>query len=652
VHSLRTLSTRRHGRRSWARRVATLALASTAALSVAGAALAGPEEDLAARYAPVVRLVEQTQECGPGEPYQPSDIDAFLDEETISLRGPWRSNDLVEIAPGAADLGRGLYEYNLDFPGDALDPGCDYERWARRVTEGTEPTVYAHVATEGSAPDRLALQYWLYYAFNDWNNLHEGDWEMVQLVFDAGSVEEALDEDGPLEVGYSQHEGAERAEWGDDKLELVDGTHPVVHPAAGSHANFYEEGLYLGRSAEQGVGCDDTTGPTVELRPEVRTIASDPAAARAAFPWIAFEGRWGERQAAFYNGPTGPNLKSQWTAPITWSEDWRDRSYAVPAGGHLGTDATDFFCEAVATGSEFVRKLVENPQRMILGLAILAALLLYLATRTSWRPSTPLRVGRRRSWGQTLTASARMYASRPLLFIGIGLVTIPISIVIAIVQSGLVRASTIAGVEPDGESGGFRVALALAIGTVLTLLGLALVQAASARAITEIDAGRTIGPVGAYRMTLDGIRPLVGALAVAVAVVSLLWLSVFLIPIAIWLAVRWALIVPAVELEERSALDALRRSGALVRLQWLKVGTLVVVAAFLAIVTGPLVGALLILLANLPFELVNVVAALLYAVAMPFVGVTTTYVYYDTLARERLEESSPASAELPAEVAL
>ena len=33
-----------------------------------------------------------------GEPYEPIDIDAILDEDTVSLRGPWRSNDLVEIA--------------------------------------------------------------------------------------------------------------------------------------------------------------------------------------------------------------------------------------------------------------------------------------------------------------------------------------------------------------------------------------------------------------------------------------------------------------------------------------------------------------------------------------------------------------------------
>jgi hypothetical protein len=631
------------------RRTLVVSAAATVALALASGARAGPEEDLAARYAPVVRLVEQLEECGPGEPYRPSDVDAYLDEETVSLRGPWRSNDLVEIAPSGDDLGKGLYEYNLDFPGDALDPGCDYERWARRIAEGTEPTVYAHVVGEPGSSGKLALQYWLFYAFNDWNNLHEGDWEMVQLVFEAGSVEEAL-AGTPTEIGYSQHEGGERASWDDDKLELVDGTHPVVHPAAGSHANFFDEGLHLGRSAEQGVGCDDTTGPTVELRPEIRTIPSDPAAASRTYPWIAFEGRWGERQKAFYNGPTGPNLKSQWTAPIAWTEGWRDRSYAVPAGGHLGSDATDFFCEAVAGVSSFLVRVANDPGTVLAVLGVLLALLVYVLTRTTWRPTAPLRVARRRSWGQTLTASWRMYASRPLLFVGIGLVTIPVSIIVSLLQAGIVRASVL-GVEEGGEGGGLRVALAFWLGTVLVLGGFALVQAATSRAMVEIDAERAVQPLHAFRMALDSLWPLLGALAIAVAVVSLLTLSIFLVPIAIWLVVRWALLVPVAELELHSALGTLRRSGELVRLQWLKVGTLVVVATALALVTGPLVGALSILLLDLPFAFVNVLAALLYAVAMPFVAITTTYVFLDCLARERLEDHS-AAAELPAEITL
>ena len=290
---------------------ALVAVLSLVAAPSAAADLAD-ETALAERYAPVVRLVEQAQDCGYGESYEPIDVDALFDEPTVSLRGPWNPTDLIEIGPTADDL-PGLYEYHLDFPGNALDPGCDYERWAMRVTEGSAPTVYAHVATDPAHPGQLALQYWFYYVFNDWNNTHEGDWENIQLVFDADDARQALARE-PVSVGYSQHEGSEEATWGDDKLELVDGTHPVVYPAAGSHANFFESALFLGSSAEQGVGCDDTSGPSVEVRPVVRTIPSDPAEARTLFPWIAFEGRWGELQRAFFNGPTGPNLKTSWTA--------------------------------------------------------------------------------------------------------------------------------------------------------------------------------------------------------------------------------------------------------------------------------------------------------------------------------------------------
>jgi hypothetical protein len=631
-------------------RAVVAALTFCAALALASSAQAQTaEEELAELYAPVVRLVEQPEPCGSGEPYEPIDIDAILDEATVSLRGPWRSNDLVEIGPSAEDLSRGLYEYNLDFPGEALRPGCTYEQWARRVTAATEPTVYAHVAVDRAHPDQLALQYWLYYVYNDWNNLHEGDWEMIQLVFPAGTAERALEVE-PLEVGYSQHEGGERAAWGDEKLELVDRTHPVVYPAAGSHANFYSDGLFLGRSAQQGVGCDDTTGPHRELRPQALSIPSDPAAGGEAFPWIAFEGRWGERQEAFYNGPTGPNLKRQWSEPIAWSEDWRDVSYAVPAGGLLGTEATDFFCGAVESGSNLVLRAMRSPGATAIVLAGLAVLVVFLLTRTSWRPSTSLHAARRRSWGQTLTASWRMYASRPLLFLGIGLLAIPISIVVALLQSLLLSATSIVGISPYADGGGFRVAVALGIGTLFTLLTLGLVQAASARAIAEIDAGRDVDVVRAYRLVRDSIWPLLGALVIAVVVVGFLSVSIFLLPIAIWLAVRWALIVPTVELGGAGGLDALRRSGRLVRRRWLKVGTLAAVVALIAIAAGPLLGALLILFVDAPFELVNVVAGIVYVVAMPFVGITTTYVYYDSLVRERLEDAESPPTVLPAEV--
>ena len=179
-----------------------------------------------------------------------------------------------------------------------------------------------------------------------------------------------------------------------------------MHAAAGSHANFYDSALYLGTSAEQGFGCDDTRTPSDDVRPAVSVIPADPAAAREDFPWIAFQGRWGQREESFYNGPTGPNTKDSWTHPISYQEDnGRDVSYAVPAGGLVGTSATDFFCSAVSSGSEVVRKLADNPSRLLVILALLGLLAVYLVRRTTWSPAAPLRIARRRATGQVIRAA-------------------------------------------------------------------------------------------------------------------------------------------------------------------------------------------------------------------------------------------------------
>ena len=627
--------------------IALLAMLTLVVVPVAGASLAD-ETALAERYAPVVRLVEQTEECGPGEPYVPTDVDVLFDEPTVALRGPWNGTDLVKIGPAATDL-VGRYEHHLDFPGDPLDAGCDYERWARRLTSGAQPAVYAHVATDPGHQGRLALQYWFFYPFNDFNNTHEGDWEMTQLVFDAADARAAL-QTSPSEIGYSSHEGAERASWGDDKLEVLDGTHPVVYPAAGSHANKFTAALYIGSSADAGVGCDDTRGPHEALTPIVKTIPSDAAAARAAFPWIAFEGRWGELQKAFYNGPTGPNLKEQWDRPIEWSEAWRDTSYAVPTGGLFGTRATDLFCVGVAKGSEALTRLLRNPLPMLIFLGAVLGLVVLVVVRATWTPVAPLRLARRRTWGQILAASARMYVKRAPLVLGIGLLLIPLAVVITALQWLLYQLIDLLGTV-TGEGAGAFAFLAVVIGATLALLGLGLVQAAIACALVEIDAGRPVGPVRAYRLALRRIRPLLGGIAIFVAVWVILTTTTVLIPVAIWLAVRWSLLAPIVELEQGPATASLRRSGRLVRRRWLRVGSLVGVSAVVALAAGPLLGALLIFATSAPLALLNIVAGVVYALAMPFVALVTAYVYVDARARTELEPVD-ARRELPAEIEL
>jgi hypothetical protein len=603
--------------------------------AIPAAADVADEQALAERYAPVVRLVEQPEECGPGEPYEPTDVDLLFDEPTVALRGPWNRTDLVKIAPSADDVAR-LYEYHLDFPGDPLDAGCSYELWARRLTAGREPAVYAHVATEPGRDRRLALQYWFFYPFNDFNNTHEGDWEMIQLVFDAADAREALEQD-PVAVGYSSHEGAEGARWRDEKLEIVDGTHPVVYPSVGSHANKFTDALYLGSTAEAGVGCDDTRGPHRELRPRVIVLSSDSVAADAAFPWLTFEGRWGELQPAFFNGPTGPNLKTQWTHPIEWAEGWSDRSYAVPTAGLFGTGATDLFCGGVESGSRALALLISNPLPLLVVLGALVALVVFVVVRATWTPTAPLRVARRRSWGQILSASGRMYVGHPKLFLGIGLLLIPITIVITLLQWLLFEAVDLLGVV-TGQGAGVFAALALAIGTTLTLFGLTLVQAATACALVELDAGRSVGARSAFRLALPRARPLLGATAIAVAVWLGLSLTAFLVPVAVWLVIRWSLLAPVVVQDtDVTAPGALRRSASLVRGRWLRTGSLVGISSALGLLAGPLLGALLIFSTSMPLAFLNIFAGVVYALALPFVALVTAYVYFDARGRVVLE---------------
>jgi hypothetical protein len=344
-------------------------------------------------------------------------------------------------------------------------------------------------------------------------------------------------------------------------------------------------------------------------------------------------------------------LKEQWTEPISWSQGWRSRSYTVPTGTAFGSSATGFFCGAVGRGSVAVVRLVANPEAFFLVLAGLVVLAIFLLSRTRWRPSAPLRLAHRRAWGQVLSASTRMYGRRFALFAGMGTLFVPISLLISALQGLVLHATGIFGVQSGGTNSGVLGYLVLVVGTALTLLGLGLVQAATARALVEIDAGRKVGILGAYRLAGDSVWPLLGALLIAAVVVSLLSSSIFLVPIAVWLAGLWALIAPVIELEHEDALGALRRSGRLVRGHWLKVASLLVVGGAVALVTGPLIGALLIFGTGAPFWLVNVIAGAIYAITMPFVAITTAYVYFDARVRNELAAQTD-DAVLPAEIEL
>ena len=342
-------------------------------------------------------------------------------------------------------------------------------------------------------------------------------------------------------------------------------------------------------------------------------------------------------------------MKDQWLHPIEWSQDWRDRGYAVPAAGVFGTGATDLFCNGVAKGSKALVLLLRSPGLTLLVLGTILGLLVFAAVRATWKPVAPLRLARRRSWGQIISASGAMYIRRPGLFLGIGVLLIPLTLAITLLQWLLFRLVDLVGAL-TGQAAGTFAFIALVIGATLTLLGLGLVQAATACALVEIDGGRPVSAVDAYRISLRRFRPLLRSIALFVLVWLVLTTTVFLIPVAIWLAVRWCLLAPAVELDDRKGLSALRRSGSLVRGRWIRTGSLVGVSAAIALALGPLLGVVLIFVSSMPFALLNIVAGVVYALSLPFVALVTAYVYFDARTRGELEPVQPS--ELPAEIEL
>ena len=378
------------------RRWLAVVLASVASLSSAGIAEAAPNpsKQLVEAYSPIVMLrVQEDPPCDDSaEQYQPTTVNTVLGNPKVELIPPAGSSRSRRPAPTAADIAGLGNGYHLDLPGDPLQAGCTYARdFATLVEDGEAPAItYAHIRRQ-PGEGKLVVQYWFYYYFNQFNDLHESDWEGMQIVFDAISARAALSS-GPSEIGLFQHGGGEKADWEDEKVEKQ-GNHPIVYPAAGSHATFYGSAIYIENGQRgSGLGCDNASEPLrrLALRPVLVPTHPRPG---SRFQWLTYEGRWGQQEEGFNNGPTGPNTKLQWLKPLATMDSLRSSSPTLPVGSLYGPTVTGAFCGAVATVSSFINLQAQTPIGALI-LALIAVLLVLVpAALTRWRPVSlaPLR---------------------------------------------------------------------------------------------------------------------------------------------------------------------------------------------------------------------------------------------------------------------
>jgi hypothetical protein len=643
-------------RRKGCRLVAAALLVSMVAIpamTASPAAATGPTpgpaaQELVDRYSPVVVVRRLDETCADtGEPFVPMTVDAVLGNPEVALRQVGNGDPVIRWGPTATDLyGRGEGVY-LDFPGDALKPGCVYASDSARYNPDTQSAVYAHVAQQANRPGYLAVQYWLYWYYNDWNDKHESDWEFIQVLFRASSVDEALAK-GPASVGYAQHTGGEVSDWKSDKLERH-GTHPVVYSSERSHASYVQPALFLGRGASEGFGCDNTQAPSTRLHPRVVLLPDKPTGADDPFAWLTFNGRWGERQASPNNGPTGPLSKPRWSAPVDWQEGLRDSSFVVPGGSAAPPPIIETFCTVVGQGSVLFINFMANPQKVLFLLAVLVAVLWFLLRRTSWRRVPPLPVVARRRAGEIACASMTMYGERPITFAALGLIAVPVALLAALVTAvldhlpGVGDASTVAD---DGGSGS-RLLLGAAVAAAFWPLTVLLVSAAVAWVTRTVPLDTS--PRQALHAVARRGRDLATSFVPAVLAIWLLSLTVVAAPVAVWLTVRFAFLAQVTMLEGCRGRAALRRSGGLVRHRWVHTAVITGLVWVVVNVAAALVGLLLLVtFTGLPLWVVTLAGVMCQVLLTPLGAIALTLLYGDARAEHDERRDDEVHQHVPA----
>ena len=90
-------------------------------------------------------------------------------------------------------------------------------------------------------------------------------------------------------------------------------------------------------------------------------------------------------------------------------------------------------------------------------------------------------------------------------------------------------------------------------------------------------------------------------------------------------------------LDDLSATDSLRRSSELVRGRWWRTFGFTALVDALAVLSGPLFGVALLLLTDHSLNFINLAAALVYTVTVPYAAIQLTLYYFDLEARGAAE---------------
>jgi hypothetical protein len=161
-------------------------------------------------------------------------------------------------------------------------------------------TVYARKVTNQN--NYTALQYYFFYPHNFWNNNHEGDWEMIQVILDENNEFESASHNFHFLTGDVDYK---------EQMEWYDNTHPVVMIGQGSHASYfnwtpYGEATFIVRLLNNLLEIESLSKDGKILHHGSINFNSPEACnynielIDDSLTWINFPGHWGEIPQTFH----------------------------------------------------------------------------------------------------------------------------------------------------------------------------------------------------------------------------------------------------------------------------------------------------------------------------------------------------------------
>lgn len=229
--------------------------------------------------------------------------------------------------------------------------------------------------------------------------------------------------------------------------------------------------------------------------------------------------------------------------------------------------------------------------------------------------------------GRIIDRSLHIYRAYFPTFFVIACVSIPLNLLAGVLPGDLFPGS-------NNASQDVRDGLALAAMVVSQAFVNYLATAAIAVSVADVDAGRAVDFGQAYdavfgrlgALVLAGLRVFVPFLLLSATVVG--------VPVAIWLVVRWSFVEQVVMIEGTRGTEAPARSAQLVAGNWWRVAGIWLLLGLLGImpqvIIAPLASASPVLLSALA-------TAFAAALALPFVAIGQTLLYFDLTARKEAD---------------